>query len=163
MKRQQHREERKQRRLAEEATDKKRRRRRKNRDKQSPDSLRPTPHYRPLDQYETDRVDYSTSHSAHYQTFETYSADTGRSTSGSAYDMPKQLHNRRASVSADHMAEPLHSRRAATGANHKPEPLHSGQTVTGADYIPETLHNRQISGKASDRLRRRKKRQIRED
>ena len=163
MKRQQHREERKQRRLAEEATDKKRRRRRKETDKRNPDSARHTSQYRPLTQYEYDRSSYSSSRAAHYQPLETYSTDTGRSTSGSAYDMPKQLHNRRASVSADHMAEPLHSRRAATGANHKPEPLHSRQTVTGADYIPETLHNRQTSGKASDRLRRRKKRQIRED
>ena len=163
MKRQQHREERKQRRLAEEATDKKRRRRRKETDKRNPDSARHTSQYRPLTQYEHDRSSYSSSRAAHYQPLETYSTDTGRSTSGSAYDMPKQLHNRRASVSADHMAEPLHSRRAATGANHIPEPLHSRQTVTGADYIPETLHNRQTSGKASDRLRRRKKRQIRAD
>lgn len=160
MKRQQHREERKQRRLAEEATDKKRRRRRKETDKRNPDSARHTSQYRPLAQYEHDRSSYSSSRAAHYQPLETYSTDTGRSTSGSAYDMPKQLHNRRASVSADHMAEPLHSRRAATGANHIPEPLHSRQTVTGADYIPETLHNRQTSGKAAERLSHRKRRRI---
>ena len=128
---QQHRQERRQRRLAEETAGKKRRRHRKDPDKRNPDSARHTSRYKPLTQYEPDRSIYSSSQAAHYQPLETYSTDAGRSTSGSAYNMPEQLYNRRPS--------------------------------TGADYIPEPLHSRQTSTKASDRLRRRKKRQIRED
>ena len=176
---QQHRQERRQRRLAEETAGKKRRRRRKDPDKRNPNPARHTPRYEPLKQYEPDRVSYSSSQFAHYQPLETYSTDTGRSTSGSAYDMhkplhsrqtangadriPEPLHSRQTANSADRIPEPLHSRQTANSANHIPEPLHSRQTANSANHIPETLHNRQTSGKSSDMLRRRKKSQFRED
>ena len=160
---QQHRQERRQRRLAEETAGKKRRRRRKDPDKRNPDSARHTSRYKPLTQYEPDRSSYSSSQAAHYQPLETYSTDAGRSTSGSAYNMPEQLHGRQAATGTDHMPEQLHSRQTATGADRIPEQLHSRQTANSANHIPETLHNRQTSGKSSDRLRRRKKSQFRED